>query len=92
LTIRAASVTVRIENVKYIQQVLTIAAGTTVEWENEDAMAHTVTADNGSFDSGRMNKGDHFRFTFTAPGTYPYYCIYHGGPGGVGQSGQIIVQ
>ena len=86
------SVTIKIENFKYAQQVLTIAAGTTVEWENEDTAPHTVTADDGTFDSGNMNKGDQFKFTFTSPGTYLYYCTYHGGPGGTGQAGQIIVQ
>lgn len=86
------SVTIKIENFKYAQPVLTIAVGTTVEWENEDTAPHTVTADDGTFDSGNMNKGDQFKFTFTKPGTYPYYCTYHGGPGGTGQAGQIIVQ
>lgn len=86
------SVTIKIENFKFAQPVLTITAGTTVEWENEDTAAHTVTADDGSFDSGPLNKGDQFKFTFNTPGTYLYYCTYHGGPGGVGQSGQIIVK
>jgi plastocyanin len=70
---------------------LTISAGTTVVWTNEGSNPHTVTADDGSFDSGNLSNGDTFSFTFTTPGEYPYYCAYHGGPGGSGMSGTIIV-
>jgi plastocyanin len=72
-------------------QELTVKAGTTVVWTNTASNAHTVTADDGSFDSGNMNANDTFQFTFTTPGTYPYYCAYHGGPGGAGMAGTVIV-
>jgi plastocyanin len=71
---------------------LTVPVGTTVQWMNDDNIAHTVTADDGSFDSGNMNAGAAFKFTFTKAGTYAYYCKYHGGPGGAGMAGTIIVQ
>ncbi len=70
---------------------LTVTAGTTVVWTNTGARSHTVTADNGSFDSGTLSPGATFSRQFNTPGTYPYYCIFHGGSGGVGQSGTIIV-
>jgi predicted lipoprotein with Yx(FWY)xxD motif/plastocyanin len=83
---------VNISNSAFEPKTLTVAPGTTVVWKNPDSMAHTVTADNGAFDSGNMNQGDGFKFTFTQPGTYAYYCRYHGGPGGQGMAGEIVVK
>lgn len=68
-----------------------VSVGTTVVWTNVGAIAHTVTADDGSFDSGNMDSGDTFEYTFEEPGTYPYYCVYHGDTGGVGMAGVITV-
>jgi len=70
---------------------LTVPTGTTVVWTNNGGLSHTVTADDNTFDSGTMGKGDTFSFTFNEPGTYPYYCEFHGGPGGIGMSGVITV-
>jgi plastocyanin len=47
--------------------------------------------DDGLFD-GNLPSGADFQFTFDKPGTYPYYCKPHGGPGGQGMSGVITVQ
>jgi plastocyanin len=73
---------------------MTVAVGDTVVWKVEGTMGHTVTSDTGVFDSGQdpLQEGDTFSFTFTQPGTYPYYCRFHGGPGGVGMSGTIVVE
>lgn len=57
---------------------MTVSAGTTITWTNEDGAAHTVTAEGGAFDSGNLNSGDSFSFTFEEPGTYNYFCQYHG--------------
>ncbi|HEV2147515.1 MAG TPA: cupredoxin family copper-binding protein [Longimicrobiaceae bacterium] len=54
-----------------------VAAGTTVEWKNEDPMAHTVTATDGGFDSGLIEPGATWRRTFDTPGTYPFSCTPH---------------
>jgi plastocyanin len=70
---------------------LTVSPGTTVTWHNNDAVRHTVTSDTGLFD-GNLPGGADFQFTFSQPGTYPYYCKPHGGPGGKGMSGVIIVK
>jgi plastocyanin len=68
-----------------------ISAGQSVVWNNGNAKTHTVTADDNSFDSGDLNTGDQYSMEFDTPGTYPYYCSYHGGPGGDGMSGVIVV-
>jgi plastocyanin len=71
---------------------LTIAVGTTVVWTNTTtSTVHTVTADDNSFNSGDLDAGKTFSFTFNAPGTYAYYCQIHGAPGGVGMAGKIVV-
>ncbi|MBI2610766.1 cupredoxin domain-containing protein [Candidatus Kaiserbacteria bacterium] len=58
---------------------ITIQVGDTITWTNTDSVSHTVTSDNGFFDSGTMAPGTVFSRTFTAPGTYPYHCIFHNG-------------
>jgi len=82
---------VEMEDFQFQPKVLVIRVGTEVKWSNKDDAAHTATSDTGVWDSGYLNKGDDFFFTFTEPGTYPYYCIPHGGPGGVGMSGTVVV-
>ena len=56
---------------------LNVSSGTKVTWTNNDATAHTVTADDNSFDSGNIAPGATFSHTFSAAGTYPYHCTYH---------------
>ena len=74
----------------------TVAAGTTVTWDDTGANPHTVTADDGSFDSSpggtpTLANGQSFSTTFSTPGSYPYHCRIHGAAGGVGMSGTIVV-
>jgi plastocyanin len=56
---------------------LTVPAGTTVTWTNAGSRPHTVTADDGSFDSGRLDPGEQFSQTFEQPGTFTYHCGFH---------------
>jgi plastocyanin len=70
---------------------LTIPAGATVVWTQHDDMVHTVTADDGSFNSGFLGLGDVFTHTFEQAGDYVYHCEIHGEPGGQGMAGVIIV-
>jgi plastocyanin len=80
------------EKVKFAPVDLRVAPGTTVVWTNNDPFAHTITSDDGLFDSGLINQGETFSFTFTEPGVYQYYCQPHGGPGLSGMSGTIVVE
>jgi plastocyanin len=70
---------------------LHIKPGQTVTWVNNGQSLHTVTADDKSFDSGIFASGAQYAHTFTRPGRYPYYCTLHGGSGGSGMAGVIIV-
>jgi plastocyanin len=74
-------------------QTLTIRAGDTVTWvSNASPTAHNVVSDGGLFTTGAPLSGSwSYSFTFTTTGTFPYYCLPHGGPGGTGQSGAIVV-
>ena len=68
---------VDIVNFAFSPAEITVPAGTTVIWTNSDAASHTVTSDDGVFDSGTISQGNTFRFTFDEAGTYPYYCTIH---------------
>jgi plastocyanin len=68
-----------------------VPVGTTVTWTHQGKSPHTITADNGSFDSGQLGQGDRYSFTFREPGLYPYHCIYHGAAGGLGMAGVVQV-
>ena len=72
-----ANATVKITNFSFQPNSITIVAGTTVVWTNEDSAPHTITSDDGSFESGRMSRGSEFNHTFTQPGTYMYHCAIH---------------
>lgn len=56
---------------------LVVPAGATVEWVNYDDVVHTVNAEDGTFHSGAIRKGERWRARFDEPGTYAYYCGPH---------------
>ncbi len=56
---------------------LVIGMNSTVTWVNNDSAPHTVTARDGSFNSGNLDPGKSWTYTFTLPGIYNYYCSYH---------------
>lgn len=88
----AATVNVTVADNVFQPASAAAAQGDTVVWTQPGARVHTVTADDGSFDSGNLVAGQTFSRTFDAPGTYRYYCKIHGAPGGSGMSGVIVVQ
>jgi plastocyanin len=80
---------------------LSIATGDTVVWTNTGSTDHTVTAEDGSFDSGSIPPGGTWEYTFSETGDFQYHCTPHpfmmgtisvsdspaGGGGAVGTSG-----
>lgn len=75
---RAATThTVRITNFTFEPANLTIAAGDSVTFVNEDSAPHTATADSGAFDTGRLRQGQSATLTFNGGGSFPYFCAVH---------------
>lgn len=74
----AAEERVEIADLAFAPAELTIAAGSSVTWVNADAnLPHTATSDDEVFDSGTLNEGDEFSFTFDEAGTFSYFCQVH---------------
>ena len=82
--------TVALKLIAFKPERLSVAVGTAVTWKNEDASEHTVTsgtvnqgaggvttAVDNTFDSGSLKQNATFAYTFTAPGTYSYFCTIH---------------
>ncbi len=75
-----ATNTVTINDFSFGPQNITIQAGTTVTWKNQDSVSHTVTAKVASPNapnSQEIMPGSSFSFVFPTPGTYAYRCIIH---------------
>lgn len=68
---------VRIDGFTFAPTTIEVAAGAEVTWSNHDPAAHTVTADDGSFDSDVIDEGDTFSTRFAAPGRFSYLCRIH---------------
>ncbi len=56
---------------------LEVAAGTTITWTNRGQVTHSVTATDGTFDSGNIEPGERRSLTFSRAGTFPYHCTPH---------------
>ena len=69
---------IKIDNFSFGPMTMTVAAGTTVTWTNNDDVPHTVVSDDKTtFKSRALDTGEHFSYTFTKPGKYPYFCSVH---------------
>lgn len=74
---QAAVSTVEIKSFSFQPESITVQVGGTVSWVNRDSVDHTVTSEEGTFNSGNIMSGGEFKFTFTKPGTYNYRCSIH---------------
>jgi len=79
-------VAAEIEGFAFLPGEIEVKVGTTITWTNLDSDPHTVTANDRSFDSGRMEEGDTFSFTFDTVGSFEYFCEYH-----PGMTGTVVV-
>ena len=84
---QASSAEVKIDNFSFGPTTLTVAVGTTVTWTNRDDIPHTVVSDDKVFKSKVLDTDEKFSFTFTKPGTYPYFCSIH-----PKMTGRVVVQ
>ena len=81
-----AGTSVRMAGSRFEPATLSVAPGATVRWFNDDALPHTVTAADSSWDSGNLAPGGAFERRFDSPGSYAYLCRYH-----PGMTGTIVV-
>jgi plastocyanin len=84
---------VGMQNIQFDPREVTVNAGETVTWTNDEAVAHDVdgSGPGGDFSSGPeggMKEGDEFAFTFDEPGTYDYVCRVHA----PGMAGTVTVR
>ncbi|MGI8485727.1 MAG: cupredoxin domain-containing protein, partial [Thermomicrobiales bacterium] len=68
---------VSIKQFAFTPNSITVPAGGSVTWTNNEVIPHTVTADDGSFSSDNLSKGDTFTQTFETAGTITYHCELH---------------
>lgn len=74
---RGARHVVIIKQMHFDPSQMTIQSGETVEWKNKDIFSHTVTADDGSFDSGLIAPGGSWQMTVKKAGRIGYHCRPH---------------
>ena len=90
----AATYQISIEDYVFIPDQIIIGVGDTVEWV-ANASEHSVTSDDGVFDSQTVWDAipifQSFSYTFSEPGSYRYFCVFHGGQNGSGMSGTVYV-
>lgn len=71
----------------FVPRTVTVPAGASVIWSNNDGDSHAVTSDQGLWDSGDVPVGGVYSVRFDTPGVYPYNCPYH-----EGMVGTVVVE
>ena len=73
----------RIDAKCFIPSKVSINAGDTISWTNDDTAVHTTTGGSistgttGTFDSGLIQSGVMYEYTFDSAGTFDYFCVVH---------------
>ena len=75
--VAAASGSVTIADFQFAPATITINQGDTVTWNNNGPTPHSATANDGSFDTGILKKGQSGSHTFNQAGTFSYFCKPH---------------
>src|SRR5438105_685658 len=73
----SGSASVNISNFQFSPATITVKKGTKITWTNNDNTNHTVTATDGSFNSGNLTNGNTFSQVFNKTGTFAYKCTLH---------------
>jgi len=77
VTTTPAPVSVAIKSYTFVPDIVEISKGTTVIWTNDDSVPHTVTSISGAFDSGNIDPGKSYSYTFNQAGPFEYSCTMH---------------
>jgi plastocyanin/PKD repeat protein len=87
---------VEIRDFEFFPKEVEIMLGDTLRFNWVGSVEHTTTSDITSgvnhWDTGLLGQGATYDLVITEPGLHPYYCIPHGGPGGIGMAGTISVK
>ncbi len=78
-----AGTSIRMAGSRFEPSALAITVGRSVFWFNDDALPHTISATDGSWDSGNLAPGQAYERSFNTAGSYPYLCRYHPGMAGM---------
>ena len=73
----AEDMAVTIDNFTFTPQRVTVKAGTTITWTNQDDIPHAVASSSKAFRSKTLDTDDKFSFTFKTAGVYEYFCSLH---------------
>lgn len=76
-TAAAAGTKVSIAGFAFRPQAITVKAGASITWSNDDASPHPVTFRDGSAGAKSLSPGQTFTRMFDKPGTYDYFCSFH---------------
>ena len=71
------SVSISISNFAFSPKTIKVKKGTKVTWTNQDTVKHNAVADDGSFETDLMAKGESESETFEKAGTFTYHCLPH---------------
>src|SRR5438105_12720760 len=82
--------TIIVENFDFSPASITLQKGTLVTWLWQSGY-HSTTSDTNIWNSGKYSTPHSFQYQFNVSGDYPYYCVIHGAPGGLGMSGVIHI-
>jgi len=63
---------------KFFPKEINVQVNSTVVWQNKSGLPHDVKADDGSFKSDLLNKGETYPFKFATPGRFRYICTVEG--------------
>ncbi len=80
-------VTVRINGMRFEPAQISVKPGTTVTWVHDSGMPHTVKGNARGLQSGTMNSGQSYSFTFDELGSYQYACDLH-----PSMTGNVVVE
>jgi plastocyanin len=75
--ISESNLTLHLNSSTYVATLVSVSYGTKIIWVNDDSVVHTVTSDDGKFDSGDIAPGGKFGLVFSEQGDYTYHCKYH---------------
>ncbi|MEB0041827.1 MULTISPECIES: cupredoxin family copper-binding protein [unclassified Pseudomonas] len=73
----AQDVQIDIKTFLYSPKDLTVPAGTTVTWINDDQVPHTIVGVDKAFHSAALDTGDQYSYTFKVRGVFEYFCTLH---------------